>query len=163
MKEMKTIANLADVEADQQTSNTIDQFTNKIISNAPQGSMKTEILVGSQESTGVVTRVVEVDLKEDVENSEAATGGAEISQCEEEVAVTSHLEVNVVEDAEISEVASEVNQEVASEENQEEATTINITTKKTLIVTTNTLPIIATTKDLIEKNQTKLHTFKFEA
>ena len=152
---MKTIANLADVEADQQTSNTIDQFTNKIISNAPQGSMKTEILVGSQESTGVVTKVVEVDLTEDVENSEAATGGAEISQCVEEVAVTSHLEVNVVEDAEISEVASEVN--------QEEATTIIITRKKILIVTTNTIPIIAKSKDLIEKNQTKLHTFKFVA
>jgi hypothetical protein len=117
--------------------------------------MKTEILVGSQESTGVVTKVVEVDLTEDVENSEAATGGAEISQCVEEVAVTSHLEVNVVEDAEISEVASEVN--------QEEATTIIITRKKILIVTTNTIPIIAKSKDLIEKNQTKLHTFKFEA
>lgn len=163
---MKTIANLADVEADQQTSNTIDKFTKKIVLNAPQGLIKTEVLMKSQESTGVVTEVVEVDLTEDVENSEAAIEGAEISQCAEEVAVTSHLEVNLVEDAEISEVTSEVASEVASEAteaNQEEDTTMIITRIKILNVSINMLPIIATEITLIETDQTKLHNFKFEA
>lgn len=136
MKEMKMITNLAHAEADRQILNMIDRFTKKIISNAPQGLFMTEVLMKNQESTGVVTEETEVDLTEDVENSEAATEDAEISQCAAEVAETSHLEANVVEDAE--------NSEVASEAISEEITMMIITRIKILSVTTNKLPIIVT-------------------
>jgi hypothetical protein len=155
-KDFKTTANLADVEADLRNSNTIDRLNKKIVSNNdPQGITKAEILMKNQESTGVVTEEIEVDLIEGVENSEADTEDAEISKCVEEVAATTHLEADVVVHAE--------NSEVVSEANQEEATTMIISRIKIPIVVSKTLNKLLTSKTMIETNQTMIQTYTFES